>query len=357
MTPTHTPGISTRRGFWTRNLRPTPAERDRMNSVQSRLLLGLIYLITVFAYAFPPDWRSPSRTYTAVAWSAFLVRIFQFHMGILVLLIIAWCARYKRWRTILAALPILVFTWAPVAASFLPKSPPPTHGQGITVTSCNLLMINRQTDRVIEELAATDPDVILFQEYTDHWHAALQRAFSEQYPHVVYFPREDSFGAAIYSRLPFVGKPNKFLRIGTFGEPQMRAVVSVDGRDIAIYNLHLVPPWGGIAYIQEHSRQFADLLDLLAEETLPTVVAGDFNFTPSTPHAAALANQNFRDAHDQAGSGRGATWSEHGIYRFLPGLRLDHIYLSDELGCTRFHVGDAAGSDHRPITAHIAPRR
>jgi endonuclease/exonuclease/phosphatase (EEP) superfamily protein YafD len=328
-----------------------------MAVIQGFVVLALTYALFVFAYLLPPAWRSSSRMHVTLAWFAFLIRVFQFHIGMLIAVVVVWSARRRQWRLVVAGLPILLFTFVPVARSYLPRSTPLTGSEGFTVMSCNLLMINRQTASVIHGLVANDPDVILYQEYTDHWHTAIQQELGAQYPYEVCFPREDSFGAAIYSRLPFVGKPTKFLRIGTFGEPQMCAVVDAGGCEIAIYNLHLVPPWGGLAYIQEHGEQFADLLDLLAAEQRPAIIGGDFNFTETTPHAAAVTARGFHDAQDEAGHGRGATWSEHGIYRWLPGLRLDHIYLSADLVCTHFEVGADGGSDHRPIIARIAIRK
>jgi endonuclease/exonuclease/phosphatase (EEP) superfamily protein YafD len=94
--------------------------------------------------------------------------------------------------------------------------------------------------------------------------------------------------------------------------------------------------------------------DLLGKEEHPIVLAGDFNCTNRSPYASALRNIDLRDVHTQAGFGRGATWPVSGFFRRLPGLRLDHIFLSDALTCTESRTGTGTGSDHRPVVARIA---
>ena len=108
----------------------------------------------------------------------------------------------------------------------------------------------------IEEIKAARPEILLLQEYTHHWHAALQEAIGSDYPHVAYVAREDSFGAAIYSRRPFVGRVRSDLPLGRGLEPQIRAVVRIADREVAVYNVHLLPPWG-MEYTLENRAQIA----------------------------------------------------------------------------------------------------
>ena len=72
---------------------------------------------------------------------------------------------------------------------------------------------------------------------------------------------------------------------------------------------------------------------------------------------SALAAEAFRgagfDAYSLAGWGRGATWRSVGLLRWAPGLRLDHIYLSEGLTCSECYTGNRTGSDHRPVVARI----
>ena len=62
----------------------------------------------------------------------------------------------------------------------------------------------------------------------------------------------------------------------------------------------------------------------------------------------------FTDAWDIAGRGRGATWPANSFLRYLPGVRIDHMYLSEELTATKVRRGTLPGSDHRYVVADIA---
>jgi endonuclease/exonuclease/phosphatase (EEP) superfamily protein YafD len=168
--------------------------------------------------------------------------------------------------------------------------------------------------------------------------------------------REDSFGIALFSRRPFAGEVDSHFPLGHGQVEQMRAEIDVGGRRFALYNVHLLPPRTPL-YTSEHRLQFADLLDTLQAETLPYVVCGDFNFPETTSQHAALKRAGVREAHELAGWGRGATWPINGVFRYLvPGIRIDHVYLSPHLTATRCETGVGRGSDHRPVVVDVAWR-
>ena len=57
---------------------------------------------------------------------------------------------------------------------------------------------------------------------------------------------------------------------------------------------------------------------------------------------------------DIAGVGRGSTWPVLPRWRaWLPGVRIDHVFLTPQLTCTRDAVGGFDGSDHLPIYADV----
>jgi endonuclease/exonuclease/phosphatase (EEP) superfamily protein YafD len=276
----------------------------------------------------------------------------MFHGGLIlaVVAVVAACAR--SWRLLAAATPLLLVTLGPSLLSYRPRTGNDVRGETLAVMSVNLLMVNRDTAPIIEEIEAVSPDVLLLQEYAFHWHDVLQAEIGGDYPHISYVARDDSFGAAIYSRRPFVDEPQRYVPLGQGSEPQMRAVIEFEDRQVAVYNIHLLPPWG-IAYTIENRSQFADLLDVLAAEQLPTAMGGDFNFTENSANASALRRQGLADAHSVCGWGRGATWPVHPFFRWIPSIRLDHIYLRGGLTCAECRTGAGQGSDHRPVIARI----
>ncbi len=338
-----------------RLLMPTWQERKRALRTEAWVFVVGSYVLVAYAFLFPQDFRNAAPLYVAAGLTAFMVRTFLFHIG-LVLLAIAMVAAARRCRRLaLATLPLLLVALGPELWEYRPKSPPEIRGEAITVMSVNLLMVNRSTDGIIEEIERAAPDLLLLQEYTVHWHAAMREALGTSYPHIACVPRADSFGVAVYSRRPFSGPVAKSVPLADASVPQMRAVVEIAGRDVAVYNVHLLPP-RRLDYTTVTRLQFADLLDRVNDESLPVIVAGDFNFTQRSPQAAALGRNGMRDAHSLGGWGRGTTWPVNTFFRWVPNLRLDHIYVSGALTATGCRTGEGEGSDHRPVMADVGFR-
>jgi endonuclease/exonuclease/phosphatase (EEP) superfamily protein YafD len=332
------------------------AQRKRMLRIEAWIFVIASYVLILFAYLCPQDFRSESTSYVAVAWTAFMVSTFLYHFGLVLLFIALVAAWSKAWRLLFVTLPLLCVTVLPSWRNYLPITAPTAQGEILTIMSVNLLMINEQTQPIIDEIRSADPQVLLLQEYTAHWHEALQTAFGDRYPHITYVPRSDSFGAAVYSQRPFVGEVENYLPLTGALDPQMRGVIEVEGQPVAFYNVHLLPPWG-MDYTIETRQQFADLRDLLAAESLPFVLAGDFNFTELSPQADELGDLGIADSLTLGGWGRGTTWPVHSFFRWgFPSIRLDHIYLGPGMTCASVRTGEGIGSDHRPIIAEIGLR-
>ncbi len=336
-----------------RFFRPTLDERKRILRWEAWGFVIACYGLFLFAFLLPGNYRSTSRLYLFVSWMAFLTRTFLFHAGLVVIVITAVAAIVRRWRLLAAAAPLLAITFGPSLWMMRSKSPPAAQGRALTVMTANLLVVNRNTGPVIAEIREAAPDILFLQEYASHWHDALMDELGTDYPYVCGIQREDSFGAAVYSKIPFVGKPTRYLSMGTSGVPQIRAVVDVEETHVAVYNIHLLPP-RRFDYVQEQRLQFADLLDHLQAEQLPLIMCGDFNFTFMSGFAASLRKLGLADAHAGAGHGQGRTWPGTLFLRWMPGLRLDQIWTSSDLTCTECRTGVGTGSDHRPVVARIS---
>jgi endonuclease/exonuclease/phosphatase (EEP) superfamily protein YafD len=233
----------------------------------------------------------------------------------------------------------------------IPTGAPARVQDPVRIMSVNLLMVNRNVEPILAEIGAADPEVVLLQEYTDHWHEAWVKAHGKRYPHGGHVNREDSFGIAIWSKRP-LADVRVDVPIGDGSTPQMRAVMQHAGRPIALYNVHLLPP-RTFSYLAGHRMEVRNLVSLLEAEKLPAIVTGDFNFSMRTPQADRLLAAGYVDAHRSAGRGRGATWPVIGITRYVPGVQLDHVFLRGPLACARVETGEGRGSDHRPLMVEL----
>jgi endonuclease/exonuclease/phosphatase (EEP) superfamily protein YafD len=313
------------------------------------------YLLSLFARGWPSDFASQSLWRALLDWIAFMSRTFEFHLGLVALLLLT-CAVLsgRRWLAF-ALTPLAALNLWAALQSYAPRTPAPIAGERISLMSVNLLKRNYKTGPLIEEIRAAAPDVVAFQEYTSTWHARLSAEFGETYPYQAGLIREDSYGAAIYSRRPFLEPPTFDTPLGRGGYPQMGARLELNGEPLTLYDLHLRSP-GSLGSVIEQRAQFADLQRLLSSERGPCVVAGDFNATNESAFLQALLAIGYADAHSLAGWGRGATWPVRWGGRWLPGIRLDHILLNSALSASQSWTGVGAGSDHRPVGAVLGRR-
>jgi endonuclease/exonuclease/phosphatase family metal-dependent hydrolase len=145
--------------------------------------------------------------------------------------------------------------------------------------------------------------------------------------------------------------------------------VTLDTRKqpIAVHNIHLPMPVGDPRRCFQRSRQvrvrakydeslrnaqIMSLLDILKDERLPYIVAGDFNMSDQSiiyGQLAAAMGDSFREA----GMGFGASWpageSEELPDIFPPLLRLDYVWHSPHFRAVSAIQGPPLGSDHLPL--------
>ena len=334
---------------------PNWRQRKRLLRKEAWIVVAAAYPLLIFAWIWPQDWRNDGAATVFAGWMAFLIRTLQFHLGLLLAFIVVVALLIRSRRLALMAVAPMLFTLVPAATQFLPRPAPPTAvGKPLRVMSVNLLMANEDTDGIIDEIIAAKPDVLFLQEYTAAWHQAVQRRLGADYPYEGHIARDDSFGIAIRSRTPFATPIDDRFRLGSSGVDQQRAVIDFDGRRYALYHIHLLPP-RSFDYYKDQRIQFADLMDALKAETRPYIVCGDFNFSEVTPQHRQLIAAGIGEAHSQAATGRGATWPVNGVLRYIPGIRIDHIYLSPGLWATRCETGVGRGSDHRPVVVDLIP--
>lgn len=91
--------------------------------------------------------------------------------------------------------------------------------------------------------------------------------------------------------------------------------------------------------------EIEDLSNFIAGCTLPLLICGDFNDTPSSYTYQEIRALNIKDAHLEAGSFFGATYAGN-----LPWLRIDYIFFSQHLKPGKKSVSHIHYSDHFPLS-------
>jgi endonuclease/exonuclease/phosphatase (EEP) superfamily protein YafD len=149
---------------------------------------------------------------------------------------------------------------------------------------------------------------------------------------------------------------------------QTRLVLDIDGREVALYNVHFRVPFTNqtrlIPDASSHvlnlmlnydetarNAQIREFLEYVETEELPHIVAGDFNTSQHSLIYADIALQ-LRDAFREVGSGLGATWPVGQLPEFVPPLlRIDYIWYSGTIRPIDVELGPDLGSDHLPLVA------
>jgi len=344
---------------------PDAQPRRRFRAARAlavRWLAGAAWVaVTLYAVALLAshlwrfDLRDPRTPVVLGGWAAFALRTLGLHAALALLVLAVPAAAARRWRLAGACLTVALTSALPILRD-LPAAqrPAPTTpaAAATRVVAANLWRHNHHTAPLIEEIAAADPDIIVFTEYAPHWNFAAAARLKDRYPHRLAAVRSDSFGLAIYSRVPVLEHDNFELRLGGAATPQSRTVVEIEGRRVALYALHLATPTHPRMFRQQRA-QVADLLDRLDSEVLPVMLVGDFNFTNNSLQADVLHARGFRDGLSLGGAGLATTWPNVTRLRGLPGFRIDHVYLSPALTATSAAVGRGLGSDHRPVVVDV----
>ncbi len=218
-----------------------------------------------------------------------------------------------------------------------------------TVLSANVLRRNPDRERLVRYIEQTRPDVVVLMEVSLEWLESL-RGLQADYPYARAVPRDDDFGIAVFSRLPFM-EPERVLLLGEAGGPTILVPLDVQGARVTLIATHPRPPISA-TYAAQRNEQLEQLADVIAQESGPLMVVGDLNVTPwSHVFRRFVARTGLRDS--QRGFGVQGTWPT-----WLPigRLPIDHCLVSNELVVGRRRVGPDIGSDHLPIVIALALR-
>jgi endonuclease/exonuclease/phosphatase (EEP) superfamily protein YafD len=267
------------------------------------------------------------------------------------------CSRFLRG---LAAVPPAVFLLT-YGHLYLPRWPLRTAGPVFTVLTHNVLYSNEDVDALSAAIEAHAPDFFGLRELSASTAGALEPRLAERYPYHRVEP-----GCGFWSRYPILAyEPFRLVEgEGTWAqqfvldiEGQEVTVLSVHPRSPPVYGVPLSEVWGRLPTALADTERDADLRGLLARlEGIegPLVVIGDFNATDRQSLYAPLTRR-LRDAHRESGWGMGFTFSHRPDVG--PALwRIDYVFYTPELVTLSTGTGEYAGSDHRPVIAHLAFR-
>jgi endonuclease/exonuclease/phosphatase (EEP) superfamily protein YafD len=216
----------------------------------------------------------------------------------------------------------------------------------LRLLSFNVLAANESYEEVMAYVAEVDADIVFLHESSLPWEEAAERA---DLGYRVVKSRDDDhiFGTLVMVRGD--------ARVESFGfttrEPRaVEVIYSLDsGREVAVLGVHPLAPVGERAS-GLRDAQLAFAANWASEQSLPTVVAGDFNASPwSHAFRRLVARGDLRDSQRGFGLQQSFPASSNPVFR----IAIDHVLVSDDIGVEGRRLDEPIGSDHFPVVVDL----
>ena len=208
----------------------------------------------------------------------------------------------------------------------------------------NVLMTNRDSERLRRIIREQNPDVILTVE-TDAWWQEQLKEFEVTHPHKVHCPLENTYGMLLYSQLELVRPEIKFIVEDDI--PSIHALMKLpNGKEVEIHCMHPRPPFPTEA--MQSTERDAELLIVgrsIKKTDVPVIVMGDLNDV-----AWSRTNYLFQDISGLLDPriGRGFFNTFHAQYPIIR-FPLDHFFHSNHFRLIELKRLSRFGSDHFPV--------
>lgn len=213
----------------------------------------------------------------------------------------------------------------------------------------NVLMTNRDSERLRRIIREQNPDVILAVE-TDRWWQEQLGEFEATHPHTIHCPLENTYGMLLYSRLELVRPEVKFIVEDDI--PSIHALMKLpSGMEVEIHCLHPRPPFPTEA--MQSTERDAELLIVgrnIKKGDVPVIVMGDLNDV-----AWSRTNYLFQDISGLLDPriGRGFYNTFHAQLPFMR-FPLDHFFHSNHFRLIELKRLGRFGSDHFPVLIELS---
>lgn len=274
--------------------------------------------------------------------------------GALALRALAW-RRTRSDRVLLAASAATVAwqvfkirTYTPLKRPTVVRATKSDPENRIVLMMSNVLEENRQYDLLLDQIGASDPDVLIAVEVDDRWMAALE-PLAERYPFAVRKPINNTYGMVVFSRLELIEPRVDFLIEDDIPSIHTRVRLP-SGVEVTLHALHPRPPEP--IHDQDSAPRDAELVVVgrhVAKEEGPIIVAGDLNDVAwSATSELFVRLSGLLDP--RAGRGFYNSFNAHHPLLRYP---LDHVFHSKHFKLVRIERLPYVGSDHFPILIEL----
>lgn len=257
--------------------------------------------------------------------------------------------------TVLAAISIqayIIFPYTFFAPNPVPEADRSFRDQpaDVSIMVANVLMTNRETEEFLEIVHEASPDILVTLE-PDKWWMEKLAVLHSDYPYRVAYPASNTYGMALYSKLPL--PQHKIYFLNQDSVPSIVATILLrGGNTFKMMAVHPVAPLPSghptnMGSVDEEALTVAG--NMLAKDDLPTILAGDFNDV-GWSHNLKEFEKRSKMKDTRRGRGMYNTFNANSWFFRWP---LDYVFVSHQWKVTEMERLDDFGSDHFPFMVKL----
>ncbi|MCB0806215.1 MAG: endonuclease/exonuclease/phosphatase family protein [Bacteroidales bacterium] len=213
----------------------------------------------------------------------------------------------------------------------------------ISILIANVLMDNRTSHILVEQINKYKPDIFLAVE-TDVWWEEQLKPATNDFPYCLTKPLDNTYGMLLFSKLPL--KNGRIEYIIKDEIPSAHADVVLNDKVIKLSCLHPEPPAPGEAETSKpRDRELGRMARKIQKIDEPYIVIGDFNDVAWSKTSYLFESlSGLKDPR----RGRGFLNTFHAKYPLFR-WALDHIFISEHFTLEKMKTLSYNGSDHFPV--------
>ncbi|MEM9111237.1 MAG: endonuclease/exonuclease/phosphatase family protein [Planctomycetota bacterium] len=293
-------------------------------------------------------------------WLLDLCNHFRFQCVLVLLITTLGLVLMRCWRWSAVSLAGLVLNLAFVLPLYLgsPGIADPSRPT-FTAMHFNVNTSNKNHEGVVGEVLQHQPDLLFVQEVNRRWLDELEGGLLG-YELIAEDARSDNFGIACFVRSGIdTGRTIQIeaarafdLTGGVAQVPVIEVVFEWGGQTVSVLSIHPLPPVS-LAYARARDASLKAAGEWSEAQETPRFIIGDFNATPWSTAFRDLQSAGGL-INSQAGFGRAPTWPAGlGSLGMIP---IDHLLHSRDFVTVRRLIGQAHGSDHKPLVVELGWR-
>jgi len=217
----------------------------------------------------------------------------------------------------------------------------------LSIMISNVEMQNKSFNKVVEQVKANNPDIVMLLESDDAWRLGVE-SIEQDFPYTYLLPKPNTYGMLVYSKVEMENPRFEYLINEEI--PSFHCHMRLGKHKVRFYGLHPEPPFPTQSTTTvERDAEILTVAKMIAENEEAAIVAGDLNDV-AWSFTTVLFQKISRMLDPRIGRGFFSTFHAR---RFWARWPLDHIFVSKHFELVKIARLPYVGSDHFPILIEV----